>query len=93
MERFVYYKVSIKSDADDILSEIYLSSFHKINSLKDKANFKPWILTIARNKIKNYYAKKANSLELPLDEAVSYKLSYSPFEEIYYEDVETTLRI
>lgn len=67
VERFVYYRMPNKYDADDILQETYLSAHLKYGELKDKSCFKPWILSIARNKCADYFRKKANEFAIPLD--------------------------
>ncbi len=68
VERFVKFKVSSSFDADDILQEIYISAGNSFYNLTDRSAFKAWILGIAKNKIGDYYRKKARSLEIPLEE-------------------------
>lgn len=59
VERFVKYKISPVEDAEDILQEIYLTAYRKRDQLKNSEAFRPWILSIARNKCNDYYQQKA----------------------------------
>ena len=67
LERLVRYRLPVQSDADDVLQEIYLSAYQKFPQLKNKDAFKPWILSIARNKCNDYFRKKAAQMEISLD--------------------------
>lgn len=58
VERFVRFKLSSSSDSDDIIQETYLTAFLKYNTLTDKSRFKAWLISIARNKCRDYYRKK-----------------------------------
>lgn len=69
-ETYVKYKVSVKEDAEDILQETYVQAFNSIDSLKDEEAFRPWLISIARNKVNDYYRKKADVAEVPFDDAV-----------------------
>lgn len=55
IERFVYYKIKFKEDAKDIIQDVYMTAFQKIDSLKDESNFKAWVIRIAQNKCNDYY--------------------------------------
>ena len=61
VERYVFFRISNKQDAEDILQETYLSAFQNFKSLNDKNLFKAWIIKIAKNKCNNYY--RANRIE------------------------------
>ncbi|MEG0894680.1 MAG: sigma-70 family RNA polymerase sigma factor [Oscillospiraceae bacterium] len=91
LERLVYYKVNSKADGEDIISEVFLTALSKFSTLKDKKCFKPWIFSIAKNKITDFYRKKAKILELPLDESITYEISYNRFCLTTNELVEETL--
>ena len=68
VERFVRFKLPSRTDADDILQEIFLTAFEKFDMLKDKENFKPWLLTIARNKWLDYLRKRRPVEDVDLTE-------------------------
>ena len=77
VDRFIKFKVRDKYDADDILQETCLSAYEKFYSLKDKNNFKSWLLSIARNKCTDFFRKKATELSIPLDSLTESRLTYS----------------
>ncbi len=64
IERYVYYRISNKDDADDIMQEIYMTAFQKFSTLKNINSFKAWIIEIAKNKCRDYYRSIAKSEEL-----------------------------
>ncbi len=68
VERFVCFKLNSRADAEDVLQEIYITAYRKFEQLQKKESFKPWILSIARNKCNDYFRKKAVLLEIPLAE-------------------------
>lgn len=79
IECFVRYRVNIREDADDILQEVYISAFRKYAQLKNIDSFRPWLVSIARNKINDYFRAKARRLEIPIDEISESILSYGRF--------------
>lgn len=68
VERFVYFRISIKADAEDVLQDIYITAYRRFGSLREKSAFRGWIFTIARNKCKDYFATLAKKMELPLED-------------------------
>lgn len=72
VERFIYYKIPTREDAQDIIQETFLTAYKKLDSLKDETKFKPWLLSIARNKCNDYFRRKITELEIPIDEAYDY---------------------
>lgn len=68
-ETYVKYKVSVKEDAEDILQETYVQAFNSLSSLKNEESFRPWLISIARNKVNDYYRRKAEVTEVPFDDA------------------------
>lgn len=76
VERFVYYKLPRKADADDVLQEIYIAAYQKYGTLKDPASFKAWIISIARNKCSDYFREQAKVHEIPLDAICEKELSH-----------------
>ncbi len=67
LERFIKFKVSDKFDAEDIIQETYFSAYTKFDTLKNKAYFKTWLISIARNKCNDYFKNKARSMSISLD--------------------------
>ena len=67
VERFVRYKIPVVSDAEDVLQEVYCAAYLQFEYLKSPEAFKPWLIGIARNKCSDYFRRKAQCLEIPLD--------------------------
>ena len=49
-ERYVRFRLSSRSDADDVLQEVFLTAYHRFDQLKNKEAFKAWLISIARSK-------------------------------------------
>ena len=75
VERFVRYRLPSQTDADDVLQEVYLSAYRSFSGLKNKDAFKPWILSIARNKCNDYFRSKAAQMEISIEELSQQELS------------------
>ena len=75
VERFVRYRLPAQMDADDVLQEVYLSAYRKFPQLKNKDAFKPWIISIARNKCSDYFRAKAAQMEISIEELSQQELS------------------
>lgn len=67
LERFVNFKIGNRQDAKDIIQETCMTAFLKFPELKNYGSFKPWLISIAKNKCNDYYRKKAKDMEIPLD--------------------------
>lgn len=67
LERYIYYKISNPSDAEDVLQITLESAFANFKKLSDRKLFKQWLIRIASNKCIDYYKRKAAALEIPLD--------------------------
>lgn len=67
LERFVFFRIPIRADAEDVLQDIYLTAFKNFESLRQKEAFRGWIFSIARNKCKDYFAMLSKRMEIPLD--------------------------
>ena len=66
-ERFVKFKIPQKSDAEDVLQEVYSLAYQKFSQLKNPDSFKAWLLSIARNTCNDYFRKQAVRLEIPIE--------------------------
>lgn len=75
VERFVRYRLPSQTDADDVLQEVYLSAYRKFDRLRNQDAFKPWIISIARNKCSDYFRAKAAKLEISIEELSQQELS------------------
>ena len=79
VERFVRFRLSARADADDVLQEVYLAACQKFHQLKNKDAFKPWLISIARNKCNDYFRGKAEQYEIPIDEMTEGELADSRY--------------
>jgi len=68
LERYVKFKIGDLYDAEDIIQEVCLTATAKFESLKNHSSFKAWLIGIASNKCKDYYRRKANALEIPIED-------------------------
>ena len=66
VERWVKFHVS-GPDAEDILQETYLAAYQAFSGLKNEAAFRPWLLSIARNKWRDWYRKQVRRPETPVE--------------------------
>ncbi len=79
VERFVRFRINSKSDADDVLQEIFVKAYQKFSQLKNKESFKAWIISIARNKCNDYFRKELAHYEIPIDFLMEKELSDSRY--------------
>lgn len=77
LERYVRYRLVNTCDAEDVLQETRLSAYQARNALKDKALFKAWLISIARNKCNDCFRQRALRAELPLDAVGQTRLAYN----------------
>ncbi len=68
VERYVRFRLADRTEAEDVLQDVYLTAFRKFGDLRKKESFKAWIISIARNKINDYFRKKAARFEIPIDQ-------------------------
>lgn len=63
--RFVWYKVQHKELAEDLTSQAFTKALEKIRSFDpDKASFKTWMLTIARNLVIDHWRTARESKDI-----------------------------
>ncbi len=75
IERFVRFRLGACPDAEDVLQDVYLTAFQKFPQLRNRDAFKPWLVSIARNKCIDYFRKKATQLEIPIENLDERELS------------------
>ena len=68
VQRFCYFKLPSKIDGDDVLQEVALAAWMHCESVKKEESFKPWLLQIAANKIRDFYRKRAKQFDISLDD-------------------------
>lgn len=61
---FILSKVKDNSITDDLLQDTFIKVHTKLHTLKDITKLKPWIFTIARNSIMDYFKSTNQTFEL-----------------------------
>lgn len=62
---FINSKVNNIHDAEDILQDVFIKIFNKIDQLESKVSTKAWIFTITRNTIIDFYKKRKDFIVSP----------------------------
>lgn len=70
LHAFISQRVSVASDADDLLQDVFVRVHERIGALKDDESLKAWIYRIARNAIVDHYRGTKSTQELPESLAV-----------------------
>jgi RNA polymerase sigma-70 factor, ECF subfamily len=53
------------ADADDLVQEVFLQAWRRLDSLREPAAFAAWILTVARRRAADHYRRGVETEELP----------------------------
>jgi RNA polymerase sigma-70 factor, ECF subfamily len=56
--QMVYYRTFSRPDAEDLTQEIFIRAFVQLPKLKDTKKFKPWLYSIAVNRVRDFLRKK-----------------------------------
>ena len=56
-----------RSEVDDLVQDIFLHAFKKLNTLRDWASFGPWIAMIARNRAIDFHRRSRDTVEVTDD--------------------------
>jgi RNA polymerase sigma-70 factor, ECF subfamily len=56
-----------RAEVDDLVQDIFLHAFRKLNTLRDKAAFGPWIAMIARNRAIDFHRRARETVEITDD--------------------------
>ena len=76
VERFVKFRLPDKTEAEDVLQEVFLTAYQKFSGLKNREVFQTWIISIARNKCNDWFREKAKCMELPIEGLKEHFLIY-----------------
>lgn len=55
---FLYGRVRIDADREDLLQEVFLEAFRQIGRLRQPERFGPWLMRIARSKLLDFYRRR-----------------------------------
>ena len=64
VKHFILSKVKDTTVTDDLLQETFIKVHTKLHTLKDITKLKPWIFTIARNTMMDYFKSTNQTVEL-----------------------------
>lgn len=56
--RMVYYRTRSRMDTEDLTQEIFFLAYKNLSRLKDADRFRPWIFSIAVNRVRDFHRKK-----------------------------------
>jgi RNA polymerase sigma-70 factor (ECF subfamily) len=64
---FLVSRINNTDDSEDLLQEIFIKCYSKLNTFKFKSAFYTWLFSITLNELKNYYRKKQKNKKFSLD--------------------------
>jgi RNA polymerase sigma-70 factor, ECF subfamily len=56
--RMIYFRIRSQMDAEDLTQDVFLQVYKSLSSLKDFDRFRPWLYSIAVNRVRDFYRKK-----------------------------------
>jgi RNA polymerase sigma-70 factor (ECF subfamily) len=56
-----------RADVDDLVQDVFLAAWNRLNALRDPAAFGGWLSMIARNRATDFHRRTVESVELPED--------------------------
>ncbi|AJY77550.1 RNA polymerase sigma70 [Paenibacillus beijingensis] len=65
IRRFVDHKTHFHPDAEDIVQNVFMKAFARVDDVKDDLKIRAWLYQIARNCIVDHYRKQKRTGELP----------------------------
>jgi RNA polymerase sigma-70 factor (ECF subfamily) len=61
LRAYVFPRTGNADDSDDIVQDVFLLAYKKMDSLDLSHDVYPWLLTVARNELRNYWRSAARS--------------------------------
>jgi len=56
-----------RADVDDLVQDVFLSAWNRLDGLRDPAAFGGWLSIIARNRASDFHRRAVDAVELPDD--------------------------
>lgn len=56
--RMIYYRTQSRMDAEDVAQEVFLQAYKSLAKLKEVNRFRPWLFTIALNRVRDFQRKR-----------------------------------
>jgi len=73
--RFIYFKVSSVSDAEDLTAEVFLKTWEYVSEGKEVKHFAGLLYRIARNRVIDFYRHRSTQPTQEIDETILEKIS------------------
>ncbi len=67
LKTFIFRRTHRAHEVEDILQDVFLKIYTKMDSLRDEQKLRPWIYQITRHSIIDYYRKDKPIVELPVE--------------------------
>lgn len=64
LKRFILSKVKDQTITDDVLQDTFIKIHTKLHTLKDITKLKPWLFSVARNTLMDYFKKSNLTFEM-----------------------------
>ena len=64
LERYVFFRMDNRADAEDVVQETCLAAFRRFGQLRSRDSFKAWLLAIARAKCADHYRRSPDTVSL-----------------------------
>jgi RNA polymerase sigma-70 factor (ECF subfamily) len=87
--RYLYSRVNNIEDAEDLTSQTFITAYEKLGKLRDPKKFIPWVFTIARNKVNDFFRKSQRCP--PIDDGEKLEQSNAAIGTISREDQDRLL--
>ncbi len=78
--KYLYHRLGNHQDAEEITSQTFLSALEKLGGYVHHGNFIGWLITIARNKLTDFYRREHPQQEL--DEELSHSTVDDPLQTV-----------
>lgn len=92
IEYYIRCRIPNPADAEDIYQEVCTAGFQKLHQLRDRAQFKAWMLTITRNRCLDYFRRRPQEA-LSLEEVPEQSLTGIHGKTVFPLVEETMLRL
>lgn len=56
-------------EAADIMQNVFINAYRKLDSLREPGKFRSWLFMIASNQARNYFRESSRRREVPLEDA------------------------
>ena len=89
---YVLKMVRSSMTAEDIVQNVFLKLFEKLDSIKDFESIRFWLLKTARNEVYGYFRKMKNRNEETLEENENTLLSSNLYNEIEEKEINEIVR-